>query len=803
MQQGLNGMSKLTDFTTAVLTDSAISTAALVSQLSHAGVAAIGFQRLNEFLEYVHSSKVTHLIYYCEHYQENTVNNIIKQLHPHPQIKIIIYSAHFPQQAAGSETYLIDDGNINPLLQLVQESVDTQITDPKSDLAYTENADNNAQAILDAINEAVIAVDENLCIDYLNHAALELLETTTDAAYKQPVENIADLRDPVSGKPFTLELIKCSQGEQLHNRQILDKPNSHYAMLHAKSGKQYKIAVRGSIFYNRHSGIDNVLVLRDITHKLNTNHEFRATEKKFWALVNTTHLGYTILNYQGKVIDANDEFLRITGCSKLEDIIGVDARTWLSPHNSQLDSKISEQLLKTGQIVGLEIDFVGANGQITPIEFNATALKENGEYMLLGIGRDISERKKAEKEKELIQTQLRQAQKMEAIGQLTGGIAHDFNNVLASILGYAELSQQLLSNLDNHSSLPAPQLNEKLTSYLAAIHESGTRARDLVRQLMTFSRSGDISPQIMKVEPAINEIMKLLSSILPKTISVTTQFKTNAPLINIDPVQLHQVIMNLCINSRDALKENGEIDISVGRRSINSQTCASCHSEFKGDFIDITIADNGPGISEQHRERVFEPFYTTKTIGQGTGMGLSVVHGIVHEHKGHILLDTSIETGTSTHLLFPIFEKINTEETPAPPPEKTYTNKRQSVGHIVIIEDEENLAQFLTDLFSMQGYQVTTYTDSREAQSQLPLFIHEVDIIITDHTMPGITGAQLAQELLAIKPELPIILCTGFSFTIDEKTAYSIGIKRFLQKPVSTHTLLKEVENLLQLSLTV
>ena len=654
-----------------------------------------------------------------------------------------------------------------------------------------------AHDILSVMVDAVIAVNEKLLIEYMNPIACQLIGAALEDCAGQKVELFLDLRDPTSNKKITRQLF-----EQYRNALPDSKPEtlqSQYLLLNSLNQKQYKIAARNNTYYNEKNGIESVVVLRDISNKPNISQNFPASDNKYWALVNTTQLAYTIMDDKGKVVDANDEFLRIIGHKNLHDVIGIDARNWVANYEKSNFLESIEQLMKNGRITGIEVDFKSSDGIITPIEFNATVIKENGGYHLLGIGRDISDRRESEREKELIQTQLRQAQKMEAIGQLTGGIAHDFNNVLASILGYTELSQHTVNQAILSPYINPEQNNRKLETYLKSIHEAGTRARDLIQQLMVFSRSNEISPQHMKVEPAVNEIIKLLSSTLPKTINVTTHFEKKLPLILIDPIQLHQVIMNLCINSRDALGEVGNINISVKRRkNLQSCSCASCHNKVSGDYIDIIIRDNGPGIPEQHRERVFEPFYTTKTIGQGTGMGLSMVHGIVHEHDGHILLESSSENGTATHLLFPIRTVTSISPTPSKASTKAFYHPAQNSGHIVIIDDEESLVNFLNDLFTSHGYRVTTYTDSRLAREEIPELLADIDLIITDHTMPGITGTQLAKEVLELKPELPIILCTGFSFKVDEKTAYSIGISRFLRKPISSNKLLREVEQLLQ-----
>jgi|GEM_PF-3420440 len=728
------------------------------------------------------------LIYISKNFQANDFSPSVQLKLSKKFTKIVFYLDYLPDQTqmeTDQFSFLereTQDSHHKHLMKLIHAR-------PEVEQSFT----NKAHDILSAMGDAVISVNEKLRIEYINPTACQLIGTTLENALGQKAEQLLDLRDPTSNKKITHQVFEQYQHVVPDTKPQLTQ--SKYLLLNALDKKQHKIAVRNSTYYNAKNGIESVIVLRDISNKPNISQKFPASDNKYWALVNTTQLGYIIVDKHGKIHDANDEFLRITGHSELKDIIGTDARKWVAAYEKQNVSNTIDQLMKTGKITGMEVDFKANNGTLTPIEFNATVIKEKGEYHLLGIGRDISDRRKAEREKELIQAQLRQAQKMESIGQLTGGIAHDFNNVLASILGYTELSQHAVNQATQNPNHNSEETNRKLETYLGAIYEAGTRARDLIQQLMVFSRSSEISPQLIQAEPAINEIIKLLSSSLPETINVTTHFEKHLPLIHIDPSQLYEVIMHLFYNSRDALQEVGEINIVVSHRNkVQNETCSSCHSKIDDDYIDITIKDNGPGISEQHRDRIFEPFYTTKTIGQGTGMGLPMVHGIVHEHGGHILLDSSSQEGTTTHLLFPSSnEKTRNTENPDTP-ERSSNCK----GHIVIVEDEESLANFLSDLFLSHEYEVTVYTDSQIARKQLPSMLKKIDLILTDHTMPGITGTQLAKEILSLKPDLPIILCTGFSFQIDEKTAYAIGIRRFLKKPISSNELLREVEQLIQ-----
>ncbi|HEX4975574.1 MAG TPA: PAS domain S-box protein, partial [Pseudomonadales bacterium] len=366
-----------------------------------------------------------HLVLVCVSFDIETLSAAL-QNNASEQLKtIIVYTQH-------STISNTDSIRGIPLVIIKQDTGYAAILRHLSD--YTSSQE---EIILSTIKEAIIGLDQQQRVQYLNPAALQLLGLTKSEVSGQAIDQVLELHDLISNKALTFNDIK-QQNPQGESPSLKEK--SLYASLKNHSGKQYKLAIR---LYEQQSSFIYVLVLRDITEKYTPLPKIQASENKYWALVNTTQLGYTILDKQGRVIDANGEFIRITGHDKLEDILGVDARTWMSNLGRTNLFQAIDELIKTGRIVGIEIDFKGSNGLITPIEFNATIIKEDGEYYVLGIGRDISERRRTEKEKEMIQTQLRQAQKMEAIGQLTGGIAHDFNNVLASILGYTELSQQL------------------------------------------------------------------------------------------------------------------------------------------------------------------------------------------------------------------------------------------------------------------------------------------------------------------------------------------------------------------------
>ena len=784
----------------------------LVDQLAESGISVRGYFNPIAACENLRIKKVCTVVVCCKNSNDDIVQYMQQQIAQVDGINLLVYANTISakQKDNSSTVFLKKQNPPQNLVEFIFESklvhLNKQAPEPYEQAPATLNA-NQCHAIFSSMDDAAISLDAEGRVNFLNHSAEKLLGTTLKQAYGENVRAHIDLQDPYSKAPLIEQVLQKSMYQGFLNYHPPHRDCSFHAVLLSPSGRERKVSVKAARYFSPSHGIDEVIIIKDRTNKYDAEHELRERERKYWSLINTTHLGYCIFDQQGNVVDANDEFLRITGMDSLGAILGTQATDWLAEYEKQRFRHGSKQLLQSGKLIGFEIDFQSSSGQIIPIEFSASVLKENGEISIIGIGRDISQRRQDEREKGLIQAQLRQAQKMEAIGQLTGGIAHDFNNVLASVLGYAELAQHLSNMADQDPFLDIKPFNKKLHSYLDAIHDSGTRARDLVKQLLIFSRGDDVEPQPIKVEPTIQEILKLLSSTLPRSIEVSTQFEEHLPAISIAPIQLHQVIMNLCINARDALNENGHIEISVSRKRDFAAQCASCHEGFHGDFVEFLIKDDGSGIDPQHINRIFEPFYTSKEIGQGTGMGLPIVHGIVHEHGGHISIESSPERGTTIVILFPVCNEkskqpltLSEPVIATAPANETLPATGLSNGHIVVIDDEESLAQFLGDLLTTQGYKVTTYTDSLKAKKELPDIISSIDLVLTDHTMPGITGSQLAQHLLRLRPDLPIILCTGFSFSMDEKTAYQIGIRRFLQKPLSTQRLLKEIEAFIKTS---
>lgn len=391
--------------------------------------------------------------------------------------------------------------------------------------------------------------------------------------------------------------------------------------------------------------------------------------------------------------------------------------------------------------------------------------------------RDITERCAKEEAQKQLENQLRQAQKMELIGHLTGGIAHDFNNILSAVFGYAELLQMS----------PAIERSPELALYVQEILQAGIRAKELVAQLLTFSHRREQASQAINVTTIVSEVAKLLRSTMPASISIECSLADALPEVLISPVQLHQILMNLGINARDAISGQGTVAISARQQVLHgTRVCASCHQRFGGDYLMLSVRDNGSGIPPEHMPRIFDPFFTTKDVGRGSGLGLSVLHGIVHSANGHLEVLTTLGAGTEFRVFLPTQACLPSL---APAEAKSEPASSRVRGTVMVVDDEASIVRFMTVLLENLGCRVIGLTSPREA---LRLFQHDprgVDLVLTDQTMPELSGIDLASAMLAYRPDLPIVLSTGYSNAIDEDAARQIGVRRFLMKPVPAKVL--------------
>lgn len=398
---------------------------------------------------------------------------------------------------------------------------------------------------------------------------------------------------------------------------------------------------------------------------------------------------------------------------------------------------------------------------------------------------DITELVKEQVEKQRLYEQLLQAQKMESIGHLVGGIAHDFNNMLASMIGFTELSIEQLNSVG------------KENGYLKEVLETGKKARDLVSQMLAFGRGGHQGVKHVRLHAAVESTLRLIRKLIPTSIDIQVEYAEQDRAISINPVQLQQVLMNLCINSRDAMNGKGTISIKTAEQPLNMVICDSCGMTYSGIFNVISVQDTGRGLSTDTQRKMFKPFFSTKQIGEGSGMGLSVVHGVLHDAGGHIKVESQAGRGTTLHLYFP---QIDADEVDDPSDVSMEINpgELKKQGRILVLDDEQSIGLYLEILLSNAGHEVRVFSNPLQAVAHLKESGCLYDLILTDYTMPEMNGIEFAGQVRSIcDNNIPIVLCTGFSESINSDTAHMHGVDTYLMKPFASAQILDDIQQLL------
>jgi PAS domain S-box-containing protein len=511
-----------------------------------------------------------------------------------------------------------------------------------------------------------------------------------------------------------------------------------------------------------------------------TRQALQESEERLRTVYETFPDPVTIIQAEdGRCVDINSAFTRLTGWTT-EDVINktaADLNLWYNPQERE---KLTTAIARDGKIENLETKFRLKDGSIITALMSAVLIRLKDKPHILTITRDISDLKSAQKERKQLRTQLIQAQKMEAIGTLAGGIAHDFNNILGAIIGYAEMALYDTKK----DSMEHYNIDQVL--------KAGHRAKDLVKQILAFSRKSEQDKKIISLTPVIEEALKLLRASLPTTVEIRQNIEPGLNAIFADPTQMHQVMMNLCTNSAHAMGERGGIlNVELHNVDLDPQKAVQYPELNSGPYVRLSIIDTGHGMDSATMDRIFDPYFTTKEQDKGTGMGLAVVHGIIKGHGGGIRVQSKHGKGTRFDILFPVIGKqmeSETEELKALP---------TGNEHILFIDDEETLIDLGESMLKKLGYRVETRTRPNEALEIFGAAPDRFDLVISDMTMPGMTGDILAAELMKIRSDIPVIICTGYSERIDEQKAGDLGIKGFIMKPFTIRGLSKTVRAVL------
>ncbi len=520
--------------------------------------------------------------------------------------------------------------------------------------------------------------------------------------------------------------------------------------------------------------------LMDITALKDAEERLRASEERFRTVLEGLPGGVFAHDLDGRILLVNDAAAHNTGYTREElaalRVGHIDAGSMTREDRNRLWARLAK-----GETLRIESSHLRKDGSEYPVEVYLSAVELRGKPAVLAVAYDVTEKKRAEEDRRRLEVQLSRAQKMEAIGTLAGGIAHDFNNILAIIIGNIELA--LLDLPDG--SLSREELEQ--------VHEAALRARDLVGRILLFARHKEQTLSDIRFQPIVKESLKMLRASIPATVEIRPHILEDADPVLADPSQMQQIVMNLCANAAQAMEaEGGVLEVSLDQAAFQGPLDTATGRLPQGRYVRLRVRDTGPGIPTAHLERVFEPFFTTKEVGHGTGLGLSVVHGIVQEREGGVTVESQEGRGTEFCVYLPssnggVPREVAKQATPLPQGHET----------ILFVDDEPMILETGRRMLERLGYTVETRASGTDALACFRQNPDRFDLVITDMTMPALRGDHLAREILAARPDARIVLCTGFSRQISEDEARRIGIRALVLKPLTAEHLAATVRDVL------
>jgi len=633
------------------------------------------------------------------------------------------------------------------------------ITERKQAEAALWESEERFRAIAEHSPDAIITADSSTTMLYCNSAAEKMFGYTKQELVGQ---SSALLLPP-----------QLRAKEQMNRGSYLFDGDPGIICLTLESVALRKDGTEFSIEFSLFSWeIENefffATIIRDITERKRAEQE----RVRLAAAIEQASEGVMILDMGITVVYANPAMERITG-TPVEDIVGsgpFSSGGGTGERYAQAWDAIRRGESWSGQISAHKTDGTRyiLDATVTPLRDSDGALTG-----YVAVCNDVTDKKKLEE-------QLWQSQKMEAIGTLAGGIAHDFNNILCAIIGFTELSQDLAAG------------NSTLEKNLAQVLQAGDRAKNLVKQILSFSRKNEHELKPIQTHLIIKEVLKLLRASIPSTIDIRYSIDDKADIVIADATQIHQIVMNLCTNASHAMQQSGgTLEITLYPVDLDEQSARSYSGIASGPYLQLSVKDTGTGIPKDIIGRVFEPFFTTKEVDKGTGMGLSVVHGIVKSLKGDIKVYSEPGKGTVFHVLLPRIQEAL--------PDRHVAVPAAPQGHesVLLVDDEVLLLDVGGQILAALGYHVTALQSPLEALEVFKKDPAGFDAVITDQTMPQLTGYELAKSLLAVRPDIPIVLCTGYSDTVTEESALSLGIKAFIIKPLNRQILAETIRAVL------
>ncbi|MDA8134692.1 MAG: PAS domain S-box protein [Desulfobacteraceae bacterium] len=508
--------------------------------------------------------------------------------------------------------------------------------------------------------------------------------------------------------------------------------------------------------------------------RLDTEQALKESEARFRRLYEKAPLGYQSLDENGRFIQVNQTWLDTLGYAR-EDVIGKSFADFLHPDWQDHFKENFPRFKAIGEILGVEFEMMKKDGALIPVSFNGKiARDQNGNFQQTHcILHDITDRKKAEAEREKLQDQLIQAQKMESVGRLAGGVAHDFNNMLGVILGHAEMALEEVSD------------NSPLYAELKEIQAAAQRSADLTRQLLTFARKQMISPKVLNLNQAVQQMITMLHRLIGEDIDLIWKPAQDLWPVKIDPSQVDQILANLCVNSRDAITGVGKITIETGMKTFDQGYCTEHTGFMPGDFVLLSVSDNGCGMDKETLDNLFEPFFTTKDLGKGTGLGLAMVYGIVKQNQGFINVYSEPGRGTTFRIYLPRYLSGGPAVTTHPSGEAAPGGDET----LLLVEDEAAILGLARLMLERMGYRVLAASSPAEALQLVRTHAGKIDLLMTDVVMPEMNGRDLAAQLTRLYPDLKLLFMSGYTANVIAHHGVLDEGVCFIQKPFSKNDL--------------
>ncbi|HJP17220.1 MAG TPA: PAS domain S-box protein [Nitrospinota bacterium] len=620
----------------------------------------------------------------------------------------------------------------------------------------------NLQAIVKSVGEGIISIDSNSKILFVNEEVCRIFDYSEKELLNKDVQALLPEHYRSSRAARLKKLVSEAPPKILGSRIELEG-------LH-KNGKFFPIELRVEETIDESGERFSTVSIRDITERIKAEKEL----KHLAAAIDQAEEAIVVTDRDAIIQYVNPAFERITGY-KREEAIGQNPRVLKGGKHGELFYKELWDTLVSGKRWRGNFTNKKKNGEIFIDEASIAPIFDSyGEITsYVAVHRDITKNIKLER-------QIRQSQKMDAIGKMAGGIAHDFNNILTAIIGYTEIAEADL-----------PEKSDSRKS-LGEVLKASNRAKDLVKQILTFSRATEHELKPIQLHLIIKESLEFLRASLPTTIEIHSNIEKGSDIILGDPTQISQIIMNLCTNAEHAMRKKGGILIVNLEPVEVDEEFAKTHKGLKtGDYMRLTVSDTGSGIDKEIIEHIFDPFFTTKPKGEGTGMGLSLIHGIVVSHGGVVTVYSEVGQGTTFNIFLPRAEVEHIEK------EKKEDLIPEGSESILLVDDEEAIALMSKKALERLGYKVVSTTNAKEALDLFKESPEKFDIVLSDVTMPGMTGVDLAKELMNIRKDIPVVLSTGYSSIVNEKQAKEMGVREFIIKPFIKRTLANVIRKVL------